>query len=99
MSVRIVVVENDKPRKPLNKPFRTPGGPKKFAVYVRNPKTDNIKLVRFGDPGLSIKRDDPDRRRAFRARHKCDQRKPKTSPQYWSCRMWQAGKSVGQMLD
>ena len=45
----------------LNKPIRTSGGPKKFKVYVKDPKTKNVKIVRFGDPNLSIKRDDPKR--------------------------------------
>lgn len=71
----------------LNKPFRTPGGPKKFGVYVKNDK-GNVVLVRFGDPSMEIKRDDPERRKNFRARHKCDQQKDKTTPAYWSCRMW-----------
>ena len=45
-------------------------------------------MVKFGDPNMEIKRDDPDRRRSFRARHKCDTAKDKTSPRYWSCKMW-----------
>lgn len=80
----------------LNKPFRTPGGPKKFAVYVKNDK-GNVVLVRFGDPEMSIKRDDPERRRSFRARHKCDQQKDKTTPAYWSCRLW-SGKPVSKIV-
>jgi hypothetical protein len=71
----------------LGKPFRPKGGPKKFAVYVKNNKGNVIK-VNFGDPGLSIKRDDPTRKKAFRARHKCSQKKDRTSAGYWSCRMW-----------
>ena len=71
----------------LNKPIR--GGTKKFYVYVRDPKTKNIKKVSFGDTtGLSIKRDDPKRRKSFRARHNCDNPGPKTKARYWSCRMW-----------
>lgn len=72
----------------LNKPFRTPKGPKKFAVYVRDPKTKTIKIVRFGSPSMEIKRDDPERRKSFRARHRCDEKKPITSPGHWSCVMW-----------
>lgn len=75
-------------KKTLNKPFRLKGGKKKFGVYVKNPKTGNIIMVKFGDPNMEIKRDDPDRRRSFRARHKCDTAKDKTSPRYWSCKMW-----------
>ena len=71
----------------LNKPFRTPDGPKKFSVYVKNNKGNVIK-VNFGDPNMEIKRDDPARRRSFRARHKCDTAKDKTTPRYWSCKKW-----------
>ena len=75
-------------KKTLNKPFRLKGGKKKFGVYVKNPKTGNVVMVKFGDPNMEIKRDDPDRRRSFRARHKCDTAKDKTTPRYWSCKMW-----------
>ena len=78
--------------KTLNKPFRTPKGPKKFSVYVKN-KKGNVVKVNFGDPNMEIKRDDPKRRKAFRDRHSCDTAKDKTTPRYWSCRMWSA-KSV-----
>ena len=60
-----------KEKKTLNKPFRTPKGPKKFSVYVKNEK-GNVVKVNFGDPNMEIKRDDPDRRKNFRARHNCD---------------------------
>lgn len=83
-------------KKPLRKPFRTPSGPKKFAVYVKNPKTGNVKTVRFGDKNLSIKRDDPERRKAFRARHKCDQRKDPLTASYWSCKFW-SSKNVSDL--
>lgn len=76
-----------KGRVKLNKPFRTPGGPKKFGVYVKNDK-GNVVLVRFGDPNMEIKRDDPDRRKAFRSRHNCDSPGPKWKARYWSCKMW-----------
>ena len=79
--------------KKLNKPFRTPGGPKKFSVYVKNEKGNVIK-VNFGDPNMEIKRDDPNRRKNFRARHRCDNPGPKTKARYWACRTWEAGKSV-----
>ncbi len=81
----------------LNKPFRTPGGPKKFSVYVKNDK-GNIVKVNFGDPGLSIKRDNPNRRKNFRARHNCDNPGPKWKARYWSCRNWEAGRSVSDNL-
>jgi len=71
----------------LNKPFRTPDGPKKFSVYVKNEK-GNVVKVNFGDPNMEIKRDNPARRKSFRARHKCDTPGPKWKARYWSCRMW-----------
>ena len=71
----------------LNKPFLTPGGPKKRAVYVKNEK-GNVVKVTFGDPNLSIKRDQPERRKSFRARHNCDNPGPKTKARYWSCKHW-----------
>ena len=81
--------------KKLNKPFRTSGGPKKFSVYVKNEK-GNVVKVNFGDPNMSIKRDDPARRKSFRARHGCDNPGPKTKAKYWSCKMW-SKKSVTKM--
>lgn len=71
----------------LNKPFRTPNGPKKFSVYVKNDK-GNVVKVNFGDPNMEIKRDDPERRKSYRARHNCDNPGPKWKANYWSCRMW-----------
>lgn len=82
---------------PLNKPFRTPGGPKKFGVRVKNEK-GNIITVRFGDPNMEIKRDDPNRRSNFRARHNCANPGPKTKARYWSCRMWEKGKPVSKLV-
>ncbi len=79
---------------PLNKIMRDSGGNKKFKVYVRDPSTGNIKTVRFGDPNMEIKRDDPARRKSFRARHNCDNPGPKTKARYWSCKMWERSKSV-----
>lgn len=69
----------------LNSPKR--GGPKKFYVYVKNPKTGNVKKVTWGDTtGLKIKSGDPDRVRSFVARHKCKQANDKTTARYWACR-------------
>ena len=79
--------------KTLNKPFRTPKGPKKFSVYVKNEK-GNIVKVNFGDPDMEIKRDDPARRKSFRARHNCENPGPKWKARYWSCKQWRAGKKV-----
>jgi hypothetical protein len=83
----------EKEKKTLNKPFRTPSGPKKFSVYVKNEK-GNVVKVNFGDPNMEIKRDDPKRRKSFRARHNCDNPGPKTKARYWSCRQWRGGKKV-----
>ena len=80
----------------LNKPFRLNDGKKKFGVYVKNDK-GNIVQVKFGDPNLDIKRDDPDRRRNFRARHNCDNPGPKYKARYWSCKMW-SSKRVSDIL-
>ena len=82
-----------KEKKTLNKPFRTPKGPKKFSVYVKNEK-GNVVKVNFGDPNMEIKRDDPKRRASFRARHNCDNPGPKTKARYWSCKQWRSGTKV-----
>ena len=78
---------------PLNKPMR--GDVKKFKVYVKDPKTGNVKKVNFGHGGTSAKRktmrirkSNPARRRSFRARDNCDNPGPKTKARYWSCRKW-----------
>tara|TARA_B100001094_G_scaffold121612_1_gene117359 strand:- start:704 stop:1090 length:387 start_codon:yes stop_codon:yes gene_type:complete len=80
----------------LNKPTR--GDVKKFKVYVKDPKTGNVKKVNFGHGGTSakkagqktmkIKKSNPERRRSFRARHNCKNPGPKTKARYWSCRAW-----------
>jgi len=69
----------------LGKPMA--GDVKKFKVYVKNKKGNVIK-VNFGDPNMEIKRDDPERKKSFRARHKCSDAKDRTTPKYWSCKMW-----------
>ncbi len=77
-----------KGKAPLNKPFRLPSGSKKkFGVYVKNDK-GNIVKVTFGDPNMSIKRDNPERQKSYRARHGCDNPGPKWKANYWSCKMW-----------
>jgi hypothetical protein len=78
----------------LGKPFRTPGGPKKFAVYVRS-KSGGVKKVTFGDPNLKIKNTNPQRAKSFRARHKCSQKKDRTTAGYWSCNVGRYAKSLG----
>jgi hypothetical protein len=88
-----------KEKKTLNKPFRLSGDKKKFGVYVKNEK-GNVVMVKFGDPNMSIKRDDPARRKSFRARHQCDTNPgPKYKARYWSCRQWRAGKKVEAELE
>ena len=91
--INITEAEKDGKKVSLGKPFRTPGGPKKFAVYVKNEK-GNVVKVTFGDPNLSIKRDDPARRKSFRARHNCDNPGPRTKARYWSCYQWRSGAKV-----
>jgi len=82
----------------LNKP--TKGDTKKYKVYVKD--NDKVKKVEFGDPNLEIKRDNPERRKNFRSRHKCDtdpRAKDKTTPKYWSCRFWEGGTTVTELLN
>lgn len=71
----------------LGKPMQ--GDVKKFKVFVRDPKTGNVKKVNFGDPNMRIKKSNPKRRKSFRARHKCATAKDRTSARYWSCRAWE----------
>ena len=77
----------------LNDPFRNSDSNSKFSVYVRNDK-GNVVKVNFGDPNMEIKRDDPERRASFRARHNCDTPGPKWKAKYWSCYQWRAGSKV-----
>jgi hypothetical protein len=88
----------------LDKPSRIQKGEagygrKKFKVYVKD--GDRIKKVMFGDPNLTIKRFSDERRRSFRARHKCDSNRPKdkTKARYWSCKFWESRKSVTELLN
>ena len=70
-----------------NKPKRTPGKSKKFAVLAK--VGEKIRLIRFGDTKMTIKKDQPKRRKSFRARHKCDTNPPsKLTARYWSCKKW-----------
>jgi len=85
---------NEEEKSPLNKPIRTSGESKKFKVYVKDPSSGNIKTVRFGDPNMEIKRDDPGRRKNFRARHNCENPGPKTKARYWSCYQWRKSSKV-----
>ena len=76
----------DKDRMKCNSPRRTSGGSKKFVVKAC--ENGKEKVVRFGDPNMKIKKSNPKRRKSFRARHKCDQKKSKFSAGYWSCKKW-----------
>lgn len=81
----------------LNDPIRNPSGSKKkFRVYVRDPKTKKVKKIEFGDPNMEIRRDDPEARKSFRARHKCDkpEGKDKMTARYWSCYQWRNSNKV-----
>jgi hypothetical protein len=90
LEINFSLGEKKKGKAPLNKPFRLPSGSKKkFGVYVKNDK-GNIVKVTFGDPNMSIKRDNPERRKAYRSRHGCDNPGPKYKANYWSCKMWSA---------
>ena len=76
----------------LNKPSRirkgqTSFGKKKFQVFVKN-KNDNVVRVTFGDPNMRIRKNEPGRRKSFRARHRCDTANDKTTARYWSCKKW-----------
>lgn len=90
-----IMEDGEKKGVKLNNIIRTSENPnKKFKVYVRDPSTKKIKVVRFGDPNMEIKRDDPNRRKNFRARHNCDNPGPKTKARYWSCKQWRGGAKV-----
>jgi len=78
----------------LNSPFRTPGGPKKFAVYVKTPK-GTIKKVTFGDPNLKVRNANKKAAKSFNARHKCSQKKDRTTAGYWSCNVGRYAKKLG----
>lgn len=95
-SMRFEIVESDEPypieeseyqgrNVKLGKPMQ--GDVKKFKVYVKNEK-GNVVKVNFGQKGMTIKKNNPERRRSFRARHNCDNPGPRDKARYWSCRKW-----------
>jgi hypothetical protein len=84
---KLIAAEKNGRKVTLNKPFRTPDGPKKFSVYVKNDK-GNVVKVNFGDPNMKIKKNIPERRKSFRARHNCDNPGPKWKSRYWACKSW-----------
>ena len=77
----------------LNKPKR--GGSKKYYVYVKNPKTGNVKKISFGDPGLKTKSGNKGRAKSFAARHNCEKKNDKTKAGYWACRLPRYGLVKG----
>ena len=78
----------------LNDPIRTSENPnKKFKVYVKG-ESGKVVVVRFGDPKMGINRDNPERRKSFRARHNCADPGPKWKARYWSCYQWRASAKV-----
>jgi hypothetical protein len=81
--------------KKLNKPMRDSSGGKAYKVYVKDPKTGNIKTVRFGSGGLRAKINDKKARNAFAKRHKCSEKTDKTKASYWSCRLPRYAKLLG----
>jgi len=86
------IQEDDEKNPPLNKPKK--GGPKKYYVFVRD--GDKIKKVTWGDTtGLKVKLNNPEARKSFAARHKCDQQKDKTKAAYWACNLPRYAKSLG----
>jgi hypothetical protein len=86
---------NEEAKKKLNKPMRDSSGGKAYKVYVKDPKTGNIKTIRFGSGGLRAKINNKDARNAFAARHKCSTKKDKTKAGYWSCRLPRYAKLLG----
>ena len=81
--------------KKLNKPMRDSSGGKAYKVYVKDPKTGNIKTIRFGSGGLKAKINNKTARNAFAARHKCSTKNDKTKASYWSCRLPRYAKLLG----
>lgn len=78
----------------LNSPFKTSDGPKKFGVYVKSSNGD-VKIVKFGDPSTKVKDDNSETKKSFRVRHKCDQKKDKTTAGYWACNVGRYRKKLG----
>jgi len=85
-SLELMEAEYHGRKVPLGKPMK--GDVKKSKVYVRDPKTGNVKKVNFGDKNMRIKKSIPGRRKSFRARHHCENPGPRTKARYWSCRAW-----------
>ena len=82
--LQVMSINKDKMK--CNKPRRTPEGPKKFVVKACEDGKE--KIIRYGDPNMQIKKSNPERRKSFRARHKCKTAKSKLTARYWSCKNW-----------
>jgi hypothetical protein len=91
---KIIIHEDNNKKVKLNKIMH--GDVKKYKVYVKNDK-GNVVKVNFGDPNMEIKRDNPARRRNFRARHHCENPGPRWKAQYWACKTW-SSTPVSKML-
>jgi hypothetical protein len=80
----------------LNSPKRS-GGPTKYVVYVKDPKTGNVKKINFGDVkgGLTSKINDREAANSFSARHNCDTKTDKMKAGYWACRLPKYAKQLG----
>ena len=80
---------------PIGKPMRSSSGGSAYKVYVRDPKSGNVKTVRFGSGGLRAKIKNPKARNAFAKRHKCSQKKDRTKASYWSCNLPRYAPALG----
>lgn len=78
----------------LNKPRRTPGGPRKFAVYTKN-ESGKVVQVRFGQPGMRVNNNDPGKAASFRSRMRCDNPGPRWKPRWWACNVSRYRKLLG----
>ena len=90
--------ENKKKKKkdpPIGKPMRSSSGGKAYKVYVRDPKTKNIKTIRFGSGGLKAKIRNPKARNAFSKRHDCPNKKDRMKASYWSCNLPRYAPALG----
>jgi hypothetical protein len=87
--------ESKNENKPIGKPMRNSSGGKAYKVYIRDPKTKKIKTLRFGSGGLKAKINNPKARQAFAKRHDCKNKKDRTKPSYWSCRLPRYSKLLG----
>ena len=91
----VAEAKDKKSNKKINKPMRDSSGGKAYKVYVKDPKTGNIKTVRFGSGGLKAKINNKKARTAFAKRHNCANKKDKTKAGYWSCRLPRYAKLLG----